>query len=461
MIYRVRGDNVRLVKFRSNNKLEIVIACFLFVIVIFISLMFYFKSYALFREEKHFNVINGTVEDPGDIYFAYYVDDEITKEIPKKGSGYTLDITKSTCTNGVSISFDENNYAVITSYENYNATDYTRTRCDLYFKKLDTTLSDYIKALALYNSFDLTLDEAGGNIRYIGVNPNNYVSIDGELWRIIGVMKNVDDGTGNKSDRVKLIRNESIGAYSWDSCDATINDGKGINEWSQADLMKLLNPGYESESIGGSLYWNGKEGICYYELNNQTMSCDFTTSGIKNGLKEMIDNALWNLGANDSSKGKYNETYTTLLYEFERGDHTGKICLSASFCNDTVPRTTTWTGLVGLMYPSDYGYATNMSDAFIRSKCLKTPYNKSNDIFDTCISGNWLYDKSTHRFLNPIEDSYPNNDAYHIFALSADGSVISSPASTPLLVKPVVYLKPTVKIVSGIGSKENPFVIKN
>ena len=225
MIYRVRGDNVRLVKFRSNNKLGIVIACFLFVIVIFISLIFYFKSYALFREEKHFNVINGTIGDPGDIYFAYYVDDEITREIPKKGSGYTLDITKSTCTNGVSISFDENNYAVITSYENYNATDYTRTRCDLYFKKLDITLSDYIKSLAMYNSYDLTIDEVGGNIRYIGINPNNYVSIDGELWRIIGVMKNIDDGTGNKSDRVKLIRNESIGAYSWDTSESSVNRG--------------------------------------------------------------------------------------------------------------------------------------------------------------------------------------------------------------------------------------------
>ena len=114
----------------------------IFLVIGLLSCMLYFKSYAVFREEKHFNVINGEVQDPGDIYFAYYVDDEITREIPKKGSGYTLDITKSTCTNGVSISFDENNYAVITSYENYNATDYTRTRCDLYFKNIDITLSD-------------------------------------------------------------------------------------------------------------------------------------------------------------------------------------------------------------------------------------------------------------------------------------------------------------------------------
>ena len=113
MIYRVRGDNVRLVKFRSNNKLGIVIACFLFVIVIFISLIFYFKSYALFREEKHFNVINGTIGDPGDIYFAYYVDDEITRSMPSYESGYTLDTTKSTCTNGVTGGWDNNLWAAV------------------------------------------------------------------------------------------------------------------------------------------------------------------------------------------------------------------------------------------------------------------------------------------------------------------------------------------------------------
>ena len=433
----------------------------IFLVIGLLSCMLYFKSYAVFREEKHFNVINGEVQDPGDIYFAYYVDDEITREIPKKGSGYTLDITKSTCTNGVSISFDENNYAVITSYENYNANGYTRTRCNLYFKKIDTTLSDYIKSLAMYNSYDLTIDEAGGNIRYIGVNPNNYVSVDGELWRIIGVMKNIDDGTGNKNDRVKLIRNESIGEYSWDSSDATINDGKGINEWSQADLMKLLNPGYESESVDGSLYWNNKSGTCYSGQNNVITSCNFTSTGIKDNLKSLISDAIWNLGANDSTKNKYNETYTTLLYEFERGDHTGKICNNESFCNDTIKRTTTWVGKVGLMYPSDYGYATNMSNAFIRSKCLKTPYDKSNDILDTCVSGNWLYDKNVYHFLNPVEDSYPNNDAYHIFTLRADGTIGSIPASISLSIKPVVYLKPTVKIVSGIGTKENPFVIGN
>ena len=201
-----------------------------------------FNTYAVFSEEKHFNVINGEIKDPGDIYFAYYVDDKITRSIPSKGVGYVLDTEKSNCTNGVIPKWDNAGWQFIGDYSGYNATDYTRTRCNLYFKKIDMTLSQYINSLVKYDD-ELSSYEAGGNIRYIGKNPNNYVSIDGELWRIIGVMKNINDGNGNISDRVKLIRNESIGNFAWDTSDSSVNGGWGINEWTKADLMKLLNPG--------------------------------------------------------------------------------------------------------------------------------------------------------------------------------------------------------------------------
>ena len=59
----------------------------------------------------------------------------------------------------------------------------------------------------------------GGNIRYYGASPKNYIyfncetypDTNCELWRIIGVF----DG------KLKLIRNESIGNYSWDNKDGS------------------------------------------------------------------------------------------------------------------------------------------------------------------------------------------------------------------------------------------------
>ena len=71
------------------------------------------------------------------------------------------------------------------------------------------TIKDYI--IDLYN--DESLRTSNGlkkdntvdtNIRYYGSDPNNYVSFNNELWRIIGVF----------GDNVKLVRSESLGSLS-------------------------------------------------------------------------------------------------------------------------------------------------------------------------------------------------------------------------------------------------------
>ena len=72
------------------------------------------------------------------------------------------------------------------------------------------------------------------------------------MWRVIGIF-NTTDADGNYAKRIKLIRDKSLyqdlNTYlSWDSSDSSINAGTGVNEWSQADLMKLLNEGYENNA---------------------------------------------------------------------------------------------------------------------------------------------------------------------------------------------------------------------
>ena len=136
-----------------------------------------------------------------------------------------------------------------------------------------------------------TTDLDGGNIRYYGANPNNYIyfncsdysnqtSSTCETWRIIGVF----DG------KLKLIRGSQIGKYSWDNKNTSTgaeNDA-GKNDWTTARLMKLLNPSnyYKVDSndnnLGQSLYYNSASGKCYSGQNNATVDCDFTSTGIKN-----------------------------------------------------------------------------------------------------------------------------------------------------------------------------------
>ena len=157
---------------------------------------------------------------------------------------------------------------------------------------------------------------SGGNIRYYGASPNNYIyfncsdysnqsSSTCETWRIIGVF----------NGKVKLIRGSQIGKYSWDSSVRNVNYGWGFNDWSQADLMKLLNSGYDSESVGGSLYWNAQSGTCFSGRDNATVDCDFTSTGIKNDeTRNMIAEVTYNLGGWNDTK-----IYPNQIYVYERG----------------------------------------------------------------------------------------------------------------------------------------------
>ena len=132
---------MKLHKFKMpNNKRKIIVITIIFSILVLSSIYLY-NSFAVFTEEKYFNVINGTIGDPGDVYFAYYVNDNITREMPSYASGYTLDSEKSNCTNGVTVSWNDSNWQAILDYKNYNATDYTRTRCNLYFKEKECVVN--------------------------------------------------------------------------------------------------------------------------------------------------------------------------------------------------------------------------------------------------------------------------------------------------------------------------------
>ena len=170
--------------------------------------------------------------------------------------------------------------------------------------------------------------------RYRGANPKNYVTFNNEVWRIIGVFK-ADDGTGKIENRIKLIRNESIGNKYWNT--------SGTNNWARpASLNTYLN----------GTYYNG----------------------ISSEAQSMIGNAKYYLGG-------YTSTGITAsnMYLYER-----KISGSGTYYHGTNPNS--WTGKIALMYVSDYGYAA--SDA-----CSQTM-----SYYDECKNENWLYNSNTIRW---------------------------------------------------------------
>ncbi|MDY4859012.1 MAG: hypothetical protein SO167_04885 [Bacilli bacterium] len=288
-----------------------------------------------------------------------------------------------------------------------------------------------------YDTRNNLMKDNAGNIRYYGASPNNYIyfncsdysnqsSSTCETWRIIGVFNN----------KVKLIRGSQIGTYSWDNKNTSTGaeTGYGKNDWTDARLMKLLNPGYESETTGGSLYYNSGSGNCYAGENNATKACDFTSTGIKNDkTRGLISEETYSLlGWDDYS------VYSNQMYEYERS--TGKVYSG---------RPTEWQGKIALPYPSDYGYAVDLS------KCGQDLYNYDNN---TCTSNNWMKTiiAPNDGWLLTPDSGY----AYYAWYVDSSGCVsYGSNASYANRVAPVLYLNSelSIKAGTGTGSSSAPY----
>ena len=212
---------MKLTKFKMKNPKKIAIVTFAFIIGIITGYVILYKSYAFYEEKKNFDVINGVVEDSRDIYFAYYIDGVISRNMPVQNTGYTLDETKSNCNNGVVPTWDNAGWKFIGDYHNYSATTNTRTKCTLYFNKtaktvktalgniqVNTYTPDFTKSACDDTSceslekgiYETTDTDGKPTFYYRGSVENNYVKFAGYYWRIIRINSNgsirmIYDGT--------------------------------------------------------------------------------------------------------------------------------------------------------------------------------------------------------------------------------------------------------------------------
>ena len=280
-------------------------------------------------------------------------------------------------------------------------------------------------------AYDGTSDN---NLRYVGKNPCNYVTFNGEKagWRIIGIL-NTPEG-----QRMKLIRTDSIGSYSWDnkvSGTGSSTSEYGSNDWTDSTLKEVLNNG---------AYYNKTSGTCPSEQNGTTTSCDFTSNGLTEAAKNQIDTITWKLGGigdyQSSSNGLASHWYT-----YERGTtvYTG--------------RPTEWQGKVGLMYPSDYGYASIGGKTNSRTVCLDNVYywDLHSNTYGDCIENNWLYKFYDFQWTLAPNSSYSST----VFVVGVYGGVNDNYAYLQNAVRPSVYLISKTSILGGEGTLENPYEI--
>ena len=284
---------------------------------------------------------------------------------------------------------------------------------------------------------------ASTDYRYYGASPNNYICLDMEggstcpdkhLYRIIGSIYEEKENT----NRIKVIKatpltDGTTNGFSWDyksdgtydNIWATITSGNYSNSLtSGSQLMKLLNSG---------AWWNGTSGS-YYNKSTTATNVNFTNYKLSDKAKSYITTSRYYLGGYNNDPPLTNE-----MYGYERG--------TLRYNTD---RPLYWEGMIGLMYPSDYGYAAG-------NTCVTG--TKLFVYEGGCKNKDWLYISNTIQWLMS-----PNSgrSSYVLFVRSSgyvDGGSFGTSDLT-FAVRPVFYLTSTTSISDGEGTLNNPYTLK-
>ena len=251
-----------------------------------------------------------------------------------------------------------------------------------------------------------------GRYVYRGTNPNNYITFNNELWRIVAKEA---DGT------YKILRNEvlpkkmafdTVGARTTGYCSQGEAPYWGCNAWSSTANMVGSPSEFTNGTYTGTVdadsemltYLNGEY------LNSITVN------------KEKIVNHDYNIGAVVS----WNDNLATQI----EGEKSYK-----------------WNGEVGLISESDYINAnSDMNTCGTQSK------NYANNT--TCRNTNWMYISGTHWYsLSP-----DSNSSSLVLYVRDKGSVNNSYAYAYVDIRPAVYLTSSLSL-SGSGTQSDPYRI--
>lgn len=136
-----------------------------------------------------------------------------------------------------------------------------------------------------------------GMYRYIGVNADNYVSLNGVIYRIIGITSENNNSLGLKANQIKIIKNTIAGTTKWEnSVDANVT-------WQTSYIYKYLaNTLFKNTSVLPTEWQSKVSSVKWYigsvsgttSVPNATTAVSWehrtiTTSALKIGLINLSD----------------------------------------------------------------------------------------------------------------------------------------------------------------------------
>lgn len=333
---------------------------------------------------------------------ALIVNGKVSNTFPSKGL-YQIDIT---CDNADGV-WDIDNWKLDIKNITGNVS------CNVSFTSNPKLLSNVVNTTSTSGvvSGNGLLYKSDYGVRYKGNNPNNYIWYNKELYRIIGktpVCTAVNtDGTcktWNNNGLVKIIRNDSIGGLVYNTTSSST--------WVESTIQKNLNVCFLGQINSRNNSDCATYCYSYYSGSQKAVAkCDYTQNGIASSgdYNNMIyDGVYWNIGVSGSTS-----TTGKTQYDKEKTSQTSK------------------TLKIGLIYASDYGYAMNSTNDY---------------------KNNWLFTKGYEWTMTTYSSSYP-------VLVSNLGGLNYDDAYLGYAVRPVLYLKSNVYVVSGDGSEGNPYKI--
>ena len=333
----------------------------------------------------------------------------------------------------------------------------------------------------------LAYDNVSGDnsLRYVGSNPCNYVTFNGEKWRIIGVF---EDGTHGKTGEklVKIIRDESLNSWLFDYKRNGVgsSSGSGSNDWSDSEVMMLMNPtdyintGIKADGTSAHTYTIVPDGTGNYIKDSKNMyrnmgsyydgltvynpaqvgnngwnsNSTSTINTLQSPSKDMIEEVNWHIRGSNAS---YVSPFGYLAIERSTG----------SAYNSS--RAVAWTGKIGLIYTSDYGLATAGGSNISRNDCLNNTNIRAWSTSADCVNNNWIRGVAND---NATSDSDRSNSVQftitpftsqstYINIIGQNGTVNYQGVSSTAAVRPTLYLKSEIVVTGGDGTWSNPYTI--
>ncbi|MCI9585860.1 MAG: hypothetical protein HFH45_04420 [Bacilli bacterium] len=286
-----------------------------------------------------------------------------------------------------------------------------------------------------------------GRYIYKGKNPNNYITFNGEEWRIIAI---------EKDNTVKIIRTEGVGGTAFDPgyvtnipgitiansvegtrysnsstdychySDANIPEQyNGCNVWGSKSTM-LNQAGVNITSmpkeVGSSQTYTLPEKEAYI---NTYLNGEFYNN-LNEKSQKLVETHLWNVGIIKNQDGQTLETDLSQEKAYK------------------------WRGKVALLNTTDYVKSNTNTEM-----CGSINLNYDTGSYETCKTTNWLSYESYNWTMSAY--SQPNRSRY-VWTVYHAGHFMGNSAQTTYGFHPALYLSSNIHL-KGDGTSDSPFII--